>query len=532
MLNYAAIGAFFLFTFFVAFIAYLRSRKVRLDTTNALFFANRSNGYLVVAGSLFLSNISANQFIGENESVYVNNMSVIGWGISSVLAMLIVSEFFLPVYLRLGISTVPEFLEQRYDKKTRTMVTMIFLIGYIVNLLPPVLYGGAVAFMGIFKLGNYLHISYWQGIWLMVWVIGFTGALYSIIGGLKAISVSDTLLGFCMLVVAVAVPYFALSYLGQGDLSVGFSHLLGSQKEHLNAIGKGHDAVPFPTLFTGMIIVNLYYWGMEQYIVQQALAAKSLKDSQKGIALACFAKLLAPLLINLPGLIGVHLYKHLSNTAEVYPRLVSDTMPSLLTGLVASVVFGAAITTFNAGLNSSSTLFILNIYKPFKQRKLKEVSEKELVSMSRKFQFIISIFAMLFAPFIFFAQDGFYSYLQKVNGIFSVPIFTIVLLGFIYRKISPVAARTGMLFFMVCYVLSQFIFHFELHYLHIIGLLFLATIAVIIFVSKFYPPNQITDVIPQSLVPMEPWKNRIFYTFVLLLLMVAVFVLFSPYGIA
>lgn len=532
MVNSTAMTGFLVFTILVAIISYVKSRKVALNSTDALFFANRSNGYLVVGGSLFLSNISANQFIGENESVYVNNMSVIGWGISSVLAMLLVSEFFLPVYLRYGISTIPEYLEQRYDKSTKHIVTVVFLVSYIINLLPPVLYGGAVALTGMFDIAGYLHVDYWQAIWVMVWVIGLTGATYSMLGGFKAISVSDTLLGLCMLIIAVIVPYFGLKHLGNGNVTNGIRQLLGSHKSHLNAIGKATDAVPFNTLFTGMLIVNVYYWGMEQYIIQQALAAKSLKDSQKGIALACLAKLLAPLLINLPGLIGVHLYRNLQNTAVIYPLLVKDTLPSVFTGLVASVVFGAAITTFNAGLNSSSTLFILDIYKPYRQHKQRNVSETHLVKVSRRFQFMISLFAMLFAPFILFAKNGFYTYLQTVNGLFSVPIFTIVLLGFIHRKISPIAAKIGIVFFMISYLLTQFVWHITLHYLHVISLLFLATATLMLIISKIFPPVDIAPLVSHNHVQLEPWKNRFYYSILLLILMIAVFLIFSPLGIA
>ncbi len=522
-----------IFTVIAAIISFFNSRKGQNKTTTGFFLGNRSNGFIIIGASLFFSNISANQFIGENESVYINNMSVIGWGLSSVLAMVIVSEFFIPIYLKTGIRTIPDFLEKRYDKDTKTLVSVVFLFSYIVNLLPTVLYGGAVAFGGLLNLSGNLHISYWGSIWILVWVMGLIGSLYTILGGLKTITMSDTVLSAGMLVLMVAIPYFGLRYLGHDDFLTGLSTVLSSKKEHLNAVGSKQDAIPFATLFTGMIIINLYYWGMEQYIVQQVLAGKSLKDSQKGIALAGFAKLLCPLLINVPGLIAVHLYPSLTNTTEVFPLLVKDVLPPILTGLAACMLFGAAITTFNAGLNSSSTLFTLNLYKPFvEKRKNIVLSERSLLRTGKLFQISISLFAMLFAPFIIFSQGGFYEYLQKISAIFSLPIFTIIFLGFFTKKMPPSAAKIGILFFISCYILSQFVFKFNIHYLHCLALIFLLTSFLMLVIGKFFPLEKEYELKMENMVDIKPWKHRYLYNGFLVVLMILVFVLFSKVGIA
>src|SRR5690606_16405137 len=224
----------------------------------------------------------------ENESVYINNMSVMAWGVTSVIAMLLVSEFVLPIYFRGGMITTPDFLANRYDAGTKRLVSIVFLISYVANLLPPVLYGGAVAFTGMFHLPDLWGFSYGQSVWLMVWVLGLIGSAYTILGGLRAITISDTLLGAGLLLLAIVLPFYALQYLGDGSFLMGLKLLLASHTEHLNAIGSVNDAVPFSTIFTGMLLVNLYYC-VEQYIVQQTLAAKSLKDAQKGMALAALA---------------------------------------------------------------------------------------------------------------------------------------------------------------------------------------------------------------------------------------------------
>lgn len=523
--------SFLLFTGLVAVISYIKTRSKSQQTTSSHFFADRKNNFWVVGGALLLSNISANQFIGENESIYINNMSVIAWGVSSVLAMLLTAEFFLPIYFRTGAMTIPDFLGKRYDASTRRLVSVVFLCSYLVNLLPSVLYGGAVAFTGMFNFLEPMHLTYWQNIWIMVWAIGLIGTIYSVLGGLRAITISDTVLSLGLLTIGVAIPYFGLKYLGHGNWYVGLQQVLSTKKEHLTAIGKAGDEVPFDTIFTGMFIMNLYYWGMEQYIVQQALSAKSLSHSQKGMALACVGKLLCPFLINIPGLIGVHLYESLPNTAEVFPLVVKDTLPQFMNGLTAAVVLGAAITTFNAGLNSSSTLFVLNLYKPWLEKKNKEVNEKQLVLTGKRFEIGVALMAMFSAPFIIFANSGFYTYLQQLAGMFCVPVFTIVFIGFISKKVPPQAAKIGIVFFILCYILFNYILNIQLHYLHMLGILFLLTSACMFLVTKLYPDFNYIEIKPVT-VSLTPWKNR-YWAFALLLIgMVALFALFSHLGIA
>lgn len=527
----AAILSFTLFTVLVALISWVKTRKKTSQTTTGLFFADRKNNYWVVGGALLLSNISANQFIGENESIYIDNMSVIAWGVSSVLAMLLTAEFFLPIYFRTGAMTIPDFLGKRYDVTTRRLVSIVFLSSYVVNLLPAVLYGGAVAFTGMFNFFEPLQLSYWSNIWIMVWIIGLIGSLYSILGGLRAITISDTVLSVGMVVIGLAFPYFGFRFIGNGDWTAGLHKILNSHTEHLTAIGKTGDEVPFSTIFTGMFIMNLYYWGMEQYIVQQALSAKSLSHSQKGMALACVGKLLCPFLINMPGLIGVQLYDSLANTAEVFPLVVKDTLPELMRGLTAAVVLGAAITTYNAGLNSSSTLFVLNLYQPWLEKRNKPSSQPKLILMGKRFEIAISLLAMFSAPFIIFAKTGFYTYLQQLGGMFCVPVFTIVLIGFVSKKVPAIAAKIGILFFIISYILFNYILDLNLHYLHMLGILFLLTSVCMLIVTKCYPEYRYTEItVPQ--LNLVPWKNRYWIYMILILAMISLFMLFSKIGIA
>lgn len=377
-MNWLTIISFLFFIGVMAFASWYKSRRNKLNTLNSLFLADRSLNFLLVGGGLLFANINTATILGENELSYTHNMSVMAWGITSVLAMLLVSEFLAPLYIRMGIATTPDYLTARYGISVGKIVSIIFLISYIVNLLPSVLYSGALAFNGLFHFSELFHIDYWTAIWVLVWIMGAIGCLYTMFGGLKIITVSDTLLGMGIFVGGILLPVFALNYLGHGSIQQGLHILLHKQTQHLNSIGSASDPVPFGTLFTGMLLVNLYYWGTEQYIVQQVLASKDLKSSQKGIAVACLGKLISPLLLNIPGLIAVHIFMHMHNPAEVFPALDSLVSPPFISGYIAAVMFGAALTTFNAGLNSSGTLFVLNIYKPWREKRSVQVSEVQL----------------------------------------------------------------------------------------------------------------------------------------------------------
>lgn len=512
-------------TTLVALVSWWKVKRQRLRTTSDFFMGSRSLGFWLVGGSLFFTNMSANQFIGENESVYINNMTVMAWGMSSVLAMLVVSEFFMPIYLKIGAVTTADFLEQRFDPATKKIVTFIFLAGYLLNLIPSVLYGGAVAFEGIFHLQDRLGISHLQAITAFVLIIAATGSAYTLLGGFKAISVSDSLQGAAMVVGGLMLLYFGLRYLGHGDITNGIHVILNTKKNHLNSIGNKSDQVPFSTVFTGMFLINLYYWGMEQYIMQDALAAKNLEQGQKGIALACVGKLLAPLMLNVPGLIAVHVYEHLDDTASVFPRLVGDVMPPLWVGFIAAIVFGGALSTFNAGLNSSATLFTMNLYK-------RDKDDRKNIRTARLFQIGATLLGIGIAPFILFVKGGFYAYLQKVSSFFSLPVFTVLIVGFATKKVPPAAAKIGLCFFVCAYAVTQFVLPTGLHYLHVSFILFALTVALMLSIGKIAPLERPYQFRQTALIDVQPWKHRYWYNAGLILAVVAMFLLFSPYGLA
>jgi SSS family solute:Na+ symporter len=530
-MNATAVISFVFFTGLVAVLSWWKIRKQKLDTLNGRFLANRSLGPLFAGGALLFANINTATIIGENELVYTNNMTVMAWGMTSVFAMLVVSEFFMPIYLRNGIRTTPDFLGVRYDTATKKMVSLIFLISYLVNLLPSVLYAGAVAFNGLFGFSELYKLDYWATIWVIVWIMGTVGGIYSILGGLRAIAVSDALLGLGIFAGGILIPFLGLRYLGHGDIWAGLHRALAVKREHLNSIGGPRDVLPFSTLFTGMLLVNLYYWGTEQYIVQQVLASRDLRTCQKAIALACGGKLLSPLLLNIPGLIALHVFTT-TNTAEVFPRLAALVSPPFIAGYIAAIVFGAGLTTFNAGLNSSATLFVLNFYQPWLEKKGRAATEKQLVGVAKRFEIGACLAAMCIAPMIFFARQGFYTYVQTVNGFFNVPILTIMFVGFVTRRVPPVAAKIGLWFFITSYGVTQVVFDTGIHFLHVLAILFVLTTVLMLVIGRVWPMAVPYQPRLNNVVDISPWKGRFVVGGALLLLMVGIFLLFSRVGLA
>jgi len=486
----------------------------------------------VIAGSLLLTNLSTEQIVGLNGSAYNEGILVMVWETLAALAMVVTAVFLLPRYLKGGISTVPQYLEERYDTFTKTMVSGLFLTGYVVVLLPIVLYSGAVAFTAMFDLPAMLDITKTQSIWLCVWSIGLIGSVYAIFGGLKAVAVSDTINAVGLLIGGLMIPVFGLLAIGDGSIGDGISTLTTSHPEKFNAIGSSTSSVPFATIFTGMMLVQLFYWGTNQAIIQRALGASSLKEGQKGLLLASFIKILGPLIVVLPGIIAFHMFGGtLDSGDEAYPTLVRKVLPAPLLGFFAAVIFGAILSSFNSALNSSVTLFGLDIYKEYFN---KEASEKTVVTAGKSFGIILALLAMFIAPFIAYVEDGLFGYLQEVNGCYSIPILTIIVVGFLTKYVPAKAAKVGLISGVVLYCISQFILQpmmkasakakaiasgvsdeatLELveksaypHFLHVMAILFVLNVIIMLVIGKMSPRETPFEQKYTEQVNIDPWK--------------------------
>lgn len=520
--------SFLFFTGLVAFLSYILTRKDNLHTSEGYFLAGRSLGAWVIAGSLMLTNLSTEQLMGLNAQGYEFDMSVMGWEVGTTIALILVAIFLLPRYLKGGITTIPDFLEERFDTGTKQIVTILFLFGYILNLLPPVLYSGAVAINGIFHVPEALGISSTAALWLTVWAIGVIGSIYAIFGGLKAVAISDTLNGIGLLIAGLMVPILGLTVLGGGSIVDGFQEIIKHSPEKLNSIGSPSDPVPFSTFFTGLLLVNLFYWGTAQHIIQRALAAKSLKEGQKGLIIAAFLKLLGPFFLIIPGIIAFNMFGPDLEPMKAYPMLIREVMPAPLAGFFAAALFGAVLSTFNSVLNSSVTLFVLNIYKPYFNP---SASDREIVARGKVIGSFLAVFAMLVAPLLASVPQSFFQYMQIVNGFYNVPILTIIVIGYLTKRVPAIAAKIALVLFITVYGYTQLFMDGEIHFLHILGILFLLCSGLMLLIGKIWPRQTDYQLQDRQVLPLTRWKLLYPMSIAATALMITLYLLFSKAGI-
>ncbi|AXG70744.1 putative symporter YidK [Kordia sp. SMS9] len=519
------------FTALVAIISYVATRSTDETTSDGYFLGGRSLTGIVIAGSLLLTNLSTEQIVGLNGSAYEEGILVMAWETLAAIAMVITAIFLLPRYLKGGIATIPTFLERRYDKTTKALTSGLFLTGYVVVLLPVVLYSGALAINSMFDIPELLGVSKTLALWISVFAIGIVGSIYAIFGGLKAVAVSDTINAVGLLIGGLLIPYFGLKEIGGGSVTEGISTLFHENPEKFNAIGDSGSTIPFATIFTGMMLVQLFYWGTNQAIIQRALGAKNLKEGQKGLLFASFIKILGPLIVVVPGIIAYHLFQgNLANSDEAYPQLVSEVLPASLVGFFAAVLFGAILSSFNSALNSSVTLFGVDIYKEFIK---KDATERQTVKAGKYFGVLLALLAMCVAPFIANASDGLFGYLQEVNGCYSIPILTIIIVGYLTKYVPAKAANIAIVLGVVLYVISQFVLQPYFgkenypHFLHVMAILFVINILIMLLIGKLSPRAVAYEQKFTQEVDITPWKLAKPIGIIVIVIVIGTFVFFS-----
>lgn len=505
--------SFLAFTGFVAFYATWQLRKDKLNTQDGYFLGGRSLTGVVIAGSMLLTNISTEHLIGMNGSSYKNGAIIIAWEVTSALALVAAAMYFVPRYLKMGLTTIPEFLEKRFDGLTRTLIALLLIISFVTTLLPIVLYTGAINIESIFEISNLLNVSKSQGLWITVLVVGILGGIYAIFGGLKMVAYTDTINGFGLLVAGLLVPLLALLDIGDGNVWEGMTKVFQNSPGKFDVIsdepsvgpGSREAILPFGVLFTGLIINQLYFWTMHQSIIQRALGAVSLKEAQKGLLFTGVLKILIPLVIVLPGLIAFYYFgdTYYDDQDSVYPLLLKKVLPLWLTGFFVAVVMGAVLSTFNSALNSAATIFSLGIYKRYINE---DAEESVLVRMGRLVSTVLAIFAICVAPYVANAPAGLYQLLQQLNGIFFIPMATVILAGFFFPKVSAIGAKAGLLFGLAFYVIMDHVLQVELHFVHIWGIEFVLNVAVMHLVSMFYPRTNPFVIEDAGILNLEQWK--------------------------
>ena len=551
-MDFLSIASFLGFTILVAVIAWYATRNTNEKSADGYYLGGRSLGALTIAGSLLLTNLSAEQIVGLNGQAFTEGILVMAWETLAAIAIVVAAVFLLPKYMSQGITTIPEFIQNRFDKHTRGILSVLFLIAFAIVLLPTILYSGSLAFSTMFDLPEVLGMPESSVIRICVWSIGLIGIVYAIYGGLKAVAVSDLINAIGLMIGGLMIPIFGLQLIGDGSISEGLTTLWDSNPDKFNASGDATSSIPFGTIFTGMMIAQIYYWGTNQSILQRVFGAKSLKEGQKGMLLAALVKFLIPVVVVLPGIIAWHVFEgNLENADQAYPALVKKVLPTAFVGFFAAVLFGAVLSSFNSLLNSSATLFGHDLYKQYFN---KEANEEGTVKAGKRFGLVVAIIAMIIAPFIANAPAGLFDYIQRALGSLSVPILAVVLVGILTKKVPALGAKVVLIGGVLMYLISLLVLEpyyvnnaltnaasngitnaEELklikansypHFLHIMGILFVINVLIMLIFGKLKPQTDPYEPKLTEEINIEPWKYTMIAGVIITLLVLSTYLIF------
>ncbi|ONI37854.1 solute:sodium symporter family transporter [Candidatus Epulonipiscium fishelsonii] len=539
------LGTFIFFTGLVGYVSAKIVKKTDDQKTSAGYFL-AGNGLtgIFIAGSMMLTNLSAESLVGLTGQSYVGNMTGMAWESTAVIATIIMALIFLPLYLKKGYTTLPQFMEERYGSTVRRLVSLFFLVGYLLIGIPVTLYAGAIAFNQIFDLQSLLGVDTSTGMTILIVLLGIVGAIYAVLGGLKAVAISDSINGILMIVSAVLLLWFGFNTLGEqsgGGFIAGVADVLNNNPEKLNAIGGPNDVVPFFAIFTGMFLANMFYWGTNQVLIQRTLGAKNLKEGQKGVLLSGLCKMIVPLISVIPGLIAYRLIPGLENGDYAYPALVATVLPWPLIGLYCAAFFGAIVSTYNSFLNSASTIFMLDIYKPMFNP---NIEDAKLVTYSKRVGWLFAAFAILFTPNLQFMASGLFDFGRSFTGYYNMPIITFVLLGMFTKIGSPMGACLATVWHLVFYSGYKYWFKMidlpltnailEINYMHIYAISFIVMVIIMYLAGKKWPNEKEFNMESTRTddYDMTPWEHRKPVVLFLVSFLVYLYFLFSPLGLA
>ncbi len=437
-----------------------REKKGHKKDTNDYFLAGNKLTWWAIGASLIAANISAEQIIGMSGSGFASGLAIASYEWMAALTLLIVGKFFLPIFIEKKIYTIPEFIEQRYNTTLKTILAVFWIFLFVFVNLTTVMFLGAKALDTI--LGN------GDGSLLMISMIGLGGvaAAYSLYGGLSAVAWTDVIQVVLLVVGGLITTFIALDYVTpEGGILNGFSHVydVAGDKFHMILDRANPEFSNLPgiaVLIGGMWIANLYYWGFNQYIIQRTLAAKSLKEAQRGIAFAAFLKLIIPFIVVIPGIVAYVMFSHPEGTVLVegvrsafslpdgginydkaYPWLISTFVPTGLKGVVVAALTAAIISSLASMMNSVSTIFTMDIYKPYVQ---KDASQNQLVRTGRIVALVAILIALFIAPFLKTLPQVF-QYIQEYTGLVSPGILAVSMMGLFWKKTTTRGAIWGTL---------------------------------------------------------------------------------------
>ena len=444
-----------------------REKKGKVKSAEDYFLAGKSLPWWAIGASLIAANISAEQFIGMSGSGFALGLAIASYEWMAAITLLIVGKYFLPIFIEKGLYTIPEFIEKRFSTELKTILAIFWIALFVFVNLTTVLYLGGLALDTVMGTGD--------GSILINAIIGLAlfAAAYSLWGGLAAVAWTDVVQVVVLIFGGLMMTYFALVNLGDGGSALEglkyvyetvperFSMIL-SKEEIITPNGKDawFDLPGLAVLIGGMWVANLYYWGFNQYIIQRTLAAKSLEEGQKGIAFAAFLKLLIPIFVVLPGIIVYVMNLDASGALAVSsldqgfigengsiindnaaPWLIKEVIPIGLKGLILAALAAAIVSSLASMVNSTSTIFTMDIYKSIINKK---ADDKSLVKVGRIAGLVALIIAILIAPQLKSLGQVF-QYIQEYTGVVSPGILAVFLMGLFYKKASNNGAIWGVI---------------------------------------------------------------------------------------
>jgi len=475
--------------------------------TSDYFLASKNLPWWAIGASLIAANISAEQIVGMSGSGYAIGLAIASYEWMAALTLLIVGKFFLPIFLKNHIYTMPQFLERRYGKVLPVIMALFWLALYVFVNLTSIIWLGSIAVNKVAGIDQNVALI----------ILGSFALLYQIRGGLKAVALTDIVQVTLLVLGGLVVAYLTLTKIGGGDLFNGFHQLVTTAPDHFHMILKKGDPhyIDLPglsVLIGGMWIANVAYWGFNQYIIQRALAAKSLDEAQRGVIFAAFLKLLMPVIIVLPGIAAVVLAPGLPKPDEAYPTMMRLLPPGLL-GLVFAALVAAIIASTASKINSIATIFTLDLYAKFRGERTRAEDavgestgeEKHLVLVGRITAITAIIIAIIVARPLVGSSEQAFQFIQEFSGFFTPGITVIFLLGLFWKRATEwgaiVAAVTSVgLSFIMKYTLpaaafSQGMNDYLTPFINRMGVVFLVSLILAVVVSLATPQRPDVDTI-------------------------------------
>ena len=401
------------------------------------FLASKSLSFPIIGCSILAANISAEQFIGMSGSAYAIGLAIAGYEWISAIVLILVAKFFLPVFIREKIYTMPSFLARRYNARIQNILSVFWLFLFVFVNLTSILYLGALA------LSEFLNIHLMAAILFLA----LFSASYTIFGGLKAIAKIDVIHVVFLILGGLLTTYFSLNHAGNGQGAwIGFHALLREAPDKFVMIlekdNPNFTYLPgIRAVFGGIWIAAVYYFGANQYIIQKALGAKSLKEAQNGMVFAGFLKILTPLVVVIPGIAAFVLNGSITKPDEAYPWLLNNFVPAGIKGIVFAALIAAIVSSLSAIINSASTIFTMDIYKKWFN---KTADDKSQIRAGRAAVIIFTLIAAAIAPLLG-SIDQVFQFIQKYTGFISPAITSIFILGIFSRKTTSNAALWGII---------------------------------------------------------------------------------------